>query len=600
MSVSPIVEVEGPKMPPFRVVVGVEDPNRFDELEGLLSEFFNAHVRKIGGLDELKRLPPRDILHLLVVDWELPGLPEFQDDKFSALRGLSNVDHRTQIFVLVESNVTIKKPKTDYYSNVSVFPISNGRIDGTAIRVALTKIHESPPGPEIHWDESIVFNEQMQWLNPRGRPVGARLVLQQLLRQFRQWDVAHVKPLTQGFSGALVLAVNGMKNGLTERVVMKIVKDADVWKLRRSAESWPVVLGLLSSHLQSHVPRLLASDPQLIDTGDTSPVYSVTAQSFTAEFWDFLGGEYGEFRDWESIHWNESGTGTASYEFLNAAIGVLRETLYSQATWNGPDVSLWTNDELEQKSYPKTPPYGLTRWWKARILASLFELKLLANRIYDAAKLPEPTNWNRDVQLVEDWLTKSLSAQSLLAAPSKVLRSYVHGDLNKNNLLVWQKHGRPIFIDFSTFQTDAHTLQDFANMENQVMFALMDREYGNASKGLDYCPANFVSWQLGYSEFLALDQIQSQPHDSDAADRTNTHGVSYAVQLVGLIRRHAKETFDRATAECGCPNGRFAVEYAAALLYPTLRSIGYYDSLSPYKRIFATWSAARLIRELTA
>jgi hypothetical protein len=180
----------------------------------------------------------------------------------------------------------------------------------------------------------------------------------------------------------------------------------------------------------------------------------------------------------------------------------------------------------------------------------------------------------------------------------------VHGDLNKGNILWWVDENRPLLIDFATFCEESHTLQDFANLEAQVRFALMDREDDSKLTALDFADEQLKHWKERQT-FLVPSYPAGMRAFSESESRNQKHrGCKRADELTSLIRREAFSVHTAAVRRSNVSNlatpQRFDDEYAAALLFPTLRAIGYGDSLSPFKRLLAVHSAARLISRLNA
>ena len=71
-----------------------------------------------------------------------------------------------------------------------------------------------------------------------------------------------------------------------------------------------------------------------------------------------------------------------------------------------------------------------------------------------------------------------------------------------------------------------------------------------------------------------------------------------AVRTVRFVRAGAYSVARQAHSRRSALGGlEFTTEYGAALLYHTLRAIGY-DSLSPFKRILAVLAAAELLSSL--
>lgn len=91
-----------------------------------------------------------------------------------------------------------------------------------------------------------------------------------------------------------------------------------------------------------------------------------------------------------------------------------------------------------------------------------------------------------------------------------------------------------------------------------------------------------------------LDQWDSraQPWSSKGYRRN----VRLCFELVQMVRRSAREVQEN--AECpGAAAGDFLSEYWPALLYHTVRAIGY-PSLSLFKRLLAVYSAGLILTKL--
>src|SRR5262249_44433338 len=63
-----------------------------------------------------------------------------------------------------------------------------------------------------------------------------------------------------------------------------------------------------------------------------------------------------------------------------------------------------------------------------------------------------------------------------------VTLALVHGDMNSNNVLLGMEYaGPPLLIDLPFFQESGHAMQDFARLEIEIIYALMDCQAENAS-----------------------------------------------------------------------------------------------------------------------
>lgn len=453
------------------------------------------------------------------------------------------------------------------------------------------------PPPSVTWDTTNpILCQQLAWLNPKSWPDGERKVLQRLLAKFRpNCRDAKIHFLTPGYSGSLVFRVEWTdRAGKTDTgpVLMKISKHDDLWKIRRTFVKWEEINAAVNrSDLMLHAPKPLCPYPPTKDAPPTTDVdFLVESSGFYAEFWQFVS----EVADWEKVHWHQDDGMPAAQEFVVMAIALLRDFWYKHATWS-EQRPLWTRAGTGDSANTASPPYWLPTWWKAKILASLASLERLGIRLCNAT-------WINDCMTIHTWLSEGPAESGVAALPERVLLSAIHGDLNKSNIL-WSLAGkRPLLIDFATYQSQAHTLLDFATLEVQVKYALMDREDGSKHLALDYADAQLSKWHERLAVLVPELPKELRVFEPLKSDEVELNGVVQAEALIGLIRSEAHEVFDSTVSRSGqtAPVGRFDAEYAAALLFLTLKAIGYDNSLSPFKRLLAVRSAASLIRRLNA
>jgi hypothetical protein len=151
-------------------------------------------------------------------------------------------------------------------------------------------------------------------------------------------------------------------------------------------------------------------------------------------------------------------------------------------------------------------------------------------------------------------------------------------------------------IDFDTYQPKGHTMQDFAHLEAEIKFALMECETADHLPALDLTDGRLPMWCRAEKHLLNLLMCD----DGSTAFRPNGKGndtVRRAVDLIqNVIRVEARKVHKARHCTTRQPQS-FAVEYGAALLYFTLRTIGY-PRVSGFKRLLAVYSAARLIELL--
>jgi hypothetical protein len=106
-----------------------------------------------------------------------------------------------------------------------------------------------------------------------------------------------------------------------------------------------------------------------------------------------------------------------------------------------------------------------------------------------------------------------------------------------------------------------------------------------------------AAFDLDYQRLPSWCQLEAELANPGWTSSTTSGAGSLATatELVRVIRNQAVQVWDKprgsATADC------FRPQYLSALLYHTLRAIAY--KLSPFKRLLAVDSAARLIRVLS-
>ena len=132
-----------------------------------------------------------------------------------------------------------------------------------------------------------------------------------------------------------------------------------------------------------------------------------------------------------------------------------------------------------------------------------------------------------------------------------------------------------------------------ALMAMESVFALMDRDAGRRLPALDFTPEQLSTWCKA-ERHLASGEWEAKC----SIDGNKAAGVRRAVKLIRWVRQEARNVHAAAQNRAGISEPQFLTEYAVALLYHTLRTIGY-ESLSPFKRLLAIYSSARLIELLT-
>lgn len=561
-----------------RLEYGIE-PLRSDGLDSLLHELARATVAQ------------EDVRHVVILASDIPSETRKKlDSKLTAIFGQPSMMPDGHVIVLQRSGqqrLGIHSNQTDW------LPVEPSRVEEAVLKAILDRVLQPMQLPNVVWDKGdLILAQQLAWLNPLGRQDGEKHILQRLLSRFRPTcRSAEILRLTPGYSGSLVFRVVWTDDGNHhESALMKVSKHEDLWKIRRTFENWgEIEEALVHSGLTRNSPNLLQPNMPATDSS-----FLVEVSGFYAEFWQFLGDKAGRFVDWEAVHWGEDIGLPPTEEFLEKTLQLLRSAWYDKAIWCDRKI-LWTQGDNDRNASMGWLPYGISARWKAKIVSSLTELDRLGKRLCERT-------WKDDCSIIRAWLSDGPAQSSVAAKEERVLISAIHGDLNKGNILWWVDGNRPLLIDFATYRSQAHTLQDFATLESQVTFALMDREHHSVHLGLDYADEQLEAWHQRLP-FIVPDL----PRKMEGvvpwhAKKDLFKGVVQAEVLIGLIRRHAHEVFTGAVRRTGqtSPEGRFCTEYAAALLFPTLKAIGYDNSLSPLKRLLAVRSATSLIGRLNA
>jgi hypothetical protein len=254
---------------------------------------------------------------------------------------------------------------------------------------------------------------------------------------------------------------------------------------------------------------------------------------------------------------------------------------------------LWDVEDAPDRQYFSLPPYQLTartRRWAYELLGS--EEAEMGERVFPG--------WNacRDRLM---FLLQSNNTQALgrLDEELPALLSPVHGDLNANNVFLWLRHdGFPFLIDLPFYQPLGHALQDFARLEVDIKFALMDRQKESPAARLaayDHSPEQASLWRE-LEEHL-LDNRTTEAGEPVWRSKGFQNNVRLTYQLVKLIRDKAEIVQQQPCPGSAHKPSPFMDEYLPALLYHTVRATTY-PSLSIFKRLFAVYSAGAILQRL--
>jgi hypothetical protein len=141
------------------------------------------------------------------------------------------------------------------------------------------------------------------------------------------------------------------------------------------------------------------------------------------------------------------------------------------------------------------------------------------------------------------------------------------------------------------FQIWGHAMQDFARLEAELIYAVMDRQSDSPIErlpALDLTPAQFPLWCALETHLLAHHCSSPLP----SIEGTYPTNVSTVLNLVLQVRQAAQSVQTQKKVEGASPD--FLDEYLPALLFQTLKIISY-DAISPLKRILAVRSAVAIL-----
>jgi Ternary complex associated domain 9 len=437
-----------------------------------------------------------------------------------------------------------------------------------------------------------ILVEQVRSLDPRGSFEAARAILRRLILNVRGNCIqARIQRLIQGFSGARVFRIDLVfeeSDAKCDSFMIKVIPEWSLKKSKNEVDHWHDIQKTLHHPLRGHVP--LPVRPQ--EPCKESRLL-VQSDGFFAVAFQFLGGELGKFTDLEEAYRRRPAcypdTNEPLAEFLvRQVIRCLDRAWYQKARIE--ERVLWSEEASIEDEVLVPPPYKLTSRQKTRVLQTLEGYQILGPRLLGDA-------WHFAAEKVAAWVGGSSSGYNIPALRHAVTLSKVHGDLNGHNIYLWEDVGQPILIDFASYQEEGHMLQDFARLEGEVKFALMDRENDSSLGALDLTPDQLETWRQ------AEDHLISPNWDAPVVlGGEQVTGVERAVGLIQVVRRSAAASHAQAFKQVAGDHSfrddhSFRIEYFVALLYHTLRAVGYED-LSPFKRLLAVYSAARLIEVL--
>lgn len=474
------------------------------------------------------------------------------------------------------------------------------------------------------WDSgSRTLRRQIRSLSEQHELADGLKHLLRLLRNCldcRRAEKIEIKQLGQGKSGASVLRLVLTAEGRGREYVLKL-SDA-LWKLesevRGHLESQEVSMTDYERHVAVLRQPVFPFKPAQREGG-----YIVNSGQWYGIHYDFLGGlALGKFIDLETaltaapavLVDRTAGTPFAPASDAPEEVQALRLKVFGETLDGLSDIwygnaglgtrrveAAWKIEDAPDREFIPLPPYQLTR----RVKGWVQDFLDSRDALIGARLFPDwDAHQERVLRLVSD--DSAPAALGSLGVPRPFTLSPVHGDLNANNVLLWLRHNRyPFVIDLPFYQKDGHALQDFARLEVEIKYALLDRQEESPQEELaayDYSDAQVPLW-IEMENYLLEDQALNASVLSGGAPDGRMwvasglqENVTLCYRLIMLARAKACQAQQK-SLPAGPAAGPFAEEYLPALLYHSVRAIGY-PSLSIFKRLLAVYSSGSILKSL--
>jgi Ternary complex associated domain 9 len=522
--------------------------------------------------------------------------------------------------------------KRPYLIDLRVFP--PGDDDKPRLRLQLRSLgRRLPAAVEIssiaeitEWDKSSrTLRRQIRSLSDRHDIADGEKHLLRLIRNCLDSSDAEkieIKQLGQGKSGAGVFRLVMSRPDERKEYVLKLCDAQSLWKLESEVRGHLASQKVSQSDYESHVAVLRKPSFPFKPT-QLEGEFIVNSGQWYGIHYDFLGDPaLGKFIDLETaltatppvLVEKTEGTdfapaSTDTSDLLALRLKILGSTLDGlYDIWYGKGelgsrrvATAWDIEDAPDREFIPLPPYRLTRRVKGWVQDFLDSREaLIGARLFP--------NWDTHqacvLRLVSDDSTPEELAELGTSVPFTL--SPVHGDLNANNVLLWLKRNKyPFVIDLPFYQKDGHALQDFARLEVEIKYALLDRQEESPAEELaafDYSATQVPLWIEMEERLLEESALDASALNGPALndDTWRAEGlkknISLCYKLIILTRVKACLAQQKPLAGWPAP-GPFATEYLPALLYHTIRAIAY-PSLSIFKRLLAVYSSGRILKRL--
>lgn len=575
-------------------LIGELDSQRFEDVRRLLEGTFDLEVLQAKtfieivevckrGTSELKMVLLTDRFPLLDQQW-IPLQRCFME--FQAVKMCTSCG--ALIGYVYDNEASIKEFKNLVELTVP-FPSS------TKTKEKLIERFESF-FPDSRWltivlDDDPLLNEQVRMLGADRNLADGQRKLKVFLSRFLDHQQVTIYRLQSGYSGAHVYRVQAPVQDGGPQYLIKVSRER--WKLQEETERHMTVIGGIPG-LRQYKAKILEPKNEL-HKGN----YIVSHRNWHAICFEYLGGNaFGSSLNLQDtlvdipkkifLATADGSDGVSQYRshFLDILLDWLkREWCTNRDHIVRENLRPWSTVNAEEGKYNPFPPYQLTGQTKGWILEFFDGIGTqMGNRL-----LPD---WNAIVDLVKRFIGGDGNpANSKIEQQISMILSPAHGDLNANNVLFFPGLTDPIFlIDFAMYQKRGHALQDFARLETEIKYALMDRQADSPVKelpGFDITPTQFQLWLELENHLLGNIWWETKDWRSTGFGKN----LDLSLKLVQSTRSAAKVVQSQ-NLPGEAP--RFEDEYLYPLLYHTLQAITY-RSLSPYKRLLALYSAAQLL-----
>ena len=619
------------------VLIGDEDSTRADWLSQFLNDYYNADSKIARNADEVFMLARKNQHSVYFITDSLPS--RYDRTLATPTITFSQVellDSSAKLVCIVTGETPPDLGLFAPHSHIYLSSVPPDDQELTQIDRALRILRDRLPRTTITYGQIARLTkgshpglkQQISSLsNERNLKAGWHH-FHRILREcidFENVKSVLVEPLTQGKSGAFVFRLNvhsvlpgnGGRDKRTRELVLKLSHTEDLWKLQSEVRGY---LGAAKTNLYSeykkHVPSL-----HLPQTSTSASAREPLTEEFKfiasslpwdAIHYDFLGGKLGECMSLETAllssaekirkrtanvdnpKWHiTSATDLNNFRkaFLSELLNSLCNIWYlNKAFTSRGERVLWSRTNAEDRTYPTFPPYKFnkrTKHWLQEFLNG--DDAGLGARLFK--------DWDSCRDRLLAFTNDGRAAISLgyLGLKHPVILSSVHGDLNSGNAFLWlREEGFPFLIDLPFYQSNGHVMQDFARLEVELKFTLMDRQEESPATKLaayDLSPEQVPIWRELENHLLRAVPGRAPRWKSDGF----VDNVRLTYELVTIIRSRAQQVHAKFTS--GRRSLDFKHEYLPALLYHTMRAATY-PSLSIFKRLLAVYSAGSILKEL--